>query len=226
MDPLLHPPRCRGRIPLPYPLVALGGRTSDASQISDEELVRRVRAGDEAAASLLFERHLPALRAKAHARLPASLRGKVAESDVIQEAWLGAFLDIGNFEDRGDRSFEKWLQKILRHKLLDEVRRHMRVGKRDARREERLGTDAAVVDGGQPSPSVDVDAAERSAALRGAIDDLASDHATVVRLIHQEGLTLVEAGARMGRSADAARKLYGRALVQLGSRIRDRRDGE
>ena len=199
---------------------------ADAAGPTDEDLVRRVRAGDEAAAQQLFERHLPALRAKARARLPAALRGKVAESDVVQEAWLAAFLDVGKFEDRGDGSFAKWLQKILRHKLLDEVRRHARVGKRDARREERLATGASVVDAGQASPSVEAHDAERSAALRGAIDELASDHATVLRLIHQEGLTLVEAGARMGRSADAVRKLYGRALVQLGSRVRERRDDE
>ena len=192
---------------------------SDASQNSDEDLVRRVRAGDEAAARLLFERHLPALRAKARARLPAALRGKVGESDVIQEAWLAAYLSLPGFEDRGDGSFEKWLQKILRHKLLDDVRRHAGVGKRDARREQRLATDAPVADTGQPSPSAEVVSIERSAALRAAIDDLPSDQATVLRWIHQEGLTLVEAGERMGRSADAVRKLYGRALVRLGGRL-------
>jgi RNA polymerase sigma-70 factor (ECF subfamily) len=186
---------------------------------TDEDLVRRVRAGDEAAARLLFERHLPALRAKARARLPAALRGKVAESDVIQDAWLAAFLDVGKFEDRGDGSFEKWLQKILRHKLLDEVRRHAGVSKRDARREQRLDTDAPVADTGQPSPSAEVVSIERSASLNAAIDDLPSDQATVLRWVHQEGLTLTEAGARMGRSADAARKLYGRALVRLGGRL-------
>ena len=80
--------------------------------------------------------------------------------------------------------------------------------------------DAPVVDTGQASPSAEVAAAERSASLRETIDDLPSDHATVLRLIHQEGLTLTEAGARMNRSADAVRKLYGRALVALGGRIR------
>ena len=67
---------------------------SEAREPSDEELVRRVRAGDEAAARLLFDRHLPALRAKARARMPAALRGKVGASDVVQEAWLAAFLEL------------------------------------------------------------------------------------------------------------------------------------
>src|SRR6185295_17896538 len=69
-------------------------RVASSLQPSDEALVRSVRAGDETAARVLFDRHLPALRAKARARLPAALRGKVAESDVIQDAWLAAFLDL------------------------------------------------------------------------------------------------------------------------------------
>ena len=193
---------------------------SVASEPSDEDLVRRAREGDADAARLLFDRHAATLRAGVRRRIPAALSGKVGPSDVVQEAYLAAYLSLGEFEDRGDGSFAKWLQRILRHKLLDEVRRHARVGKRDARREERLQTDAAVVDAGQPSPSAEVAAAERSAALRETIDDLASDQATVLRLIHQEGLTLTEAGARMNRSADAVRKLYGRALVALGGRLR------
>jgi RNA polymerase sigma-70 factor, ECF subfamily len=185
----------------------------------DEALVRRVRDGDEAAARLLFERHLPDLRASVRRRLPAALRGKVGESDVIQEAWLAAYLALPGFQDRGDRSFVKWLQTILDNKVRDEVRRHARVGKRDARREERLATDAAVADTGQPSPSALAGSIERSAALSAAIADLPSDYAEILRWVHQEGLTLTDAGERMGRSADAARKLYGRAMVQLGDRL-------
>jgi RNA polymerase sigma-70 factor (ECF subfamily) len=197
---------------------------SDASQESDEDLVRRVRAGDEAAARLLFERHLPALRAKARARLPKSLRGKVAESDVVQDAWLAAFLDVGKFEDRGDGSFGKWLRGILEHKIGHEIDRHFSAAKRDVRRERRMRT--GFVDGfgatpGQRSPSEAAVTAEEENALRAAVASLRDDYATVVRLVHIEGLTLVDAGARMGRSADAARKLYGRALAAMARELRD-----
>jgi RNA polymerase sigma-70 factor (ECF subfamily) len=184
-----------------------------------------VRAGDEAAARLLFERHLPALRAKARARLPVSLRGKVAESDVIQDAWLAAFLSLGDFEDRGDGSFAAWLRQILDHKLLDGVRRHAGVAMRDARREQRLATGAPVADAGQPSPSAEVVSIERSAALRAVVGGLPEDQRVVVRLVHEEGLSLVQAGARMGRSPDAARMLYSRALSRL-SRLLGARDAD
>jgi len=195
---------------------------SDASQGSDEDLVRRVRAGDEAAARLLFDRHLPALRAKARARLPAALRGKVAESDVVQEAWLAAFLSIGRFEDRGEGSFAAWLRTILEHKIGHEIERNLAAGKRDVRREQRALTGS---DGGfgatpdQPSPSEVAIAAEEHETLRAAVAELPDDYATVLRLVHIEGLKLADAGARMGRSADAARKLYSRAMTELAARL-------
>jgi RNA polymerase sigma-70 factor, ECF subfamily len=193
---------------------------------SDEEIVRRVRAGDESAARALFDRHLPLLRVAARSRLPRALRGKVGESDVIQEAYLAAFVRLGEFEDRGDGSFRRWLRQILEHKVVDEVRRHVEAGSRDARREVRLGTRAESLAGAsdQTSPSMQVANAEEAAALRRAVDELPSAYAEVIRLVHQEGLTQVEAGARMGRSAEAVRKLYGRALARLASEVDDPED--
>jgi RNA polymerase sigma-70 factor (ECF subfamily) len=201
------------------------GHLSDAPQSSDEELVRRVRAGDEVAARLLFERHLPALRAKARARLPSALRGKVAESDVIQEAWLAAYLALGRFEDRGDGSFGRWLRGIVENKVHEESHHHLDAAKRDARRAARLHTDEArsIPSPSQPSPSEVAMAGESAADLRRLIESLSADHAAVLRLVYLDGLTLVQAGERMGRSADSVRKAYGRALTRLAEKMRGHR---
>jgi RNA polymerase sigma-70 factor (ECF subfamily) len=195
---------------------------TDAPEPTDEELVRRVRSGDEAAARRLFERHLPALRARARSRLPSSLRGRVAESDVIQEAYLAAFLAIGDFEDRGDGSFAAWVRKILERRIANEVRDGVAAAKRDARREIRIptGTHGAGAAHDQPSPSEEVIAEEDAARVRAARDGLSEDHRTVIALVHDERLTLAAAGQRMGRSADAARKLYSRAVAELAARLR------
>ena len=185
-----------------------------------------MRAGDESAARELFDRQLPLLRAAARSRLPPALRGKVGESDVIQEAYLAAFLRLGELEDRGDGSFRRWLRQILEHKVVDEVRRHVGAGSRDVRREIRLGTraESQAGAGDQTSPSMQVANAEETAAVRRAVEELPSAYAEVVRWVHQEGLTLVEAGARMGRSAEAVRKLYGRALARLAGEVDDPED--
>lgn len=188
-----------------------------ADQPSDEEIVRRVRAGDESAGRLLFDRHLPKLRAAARRRLPENLRRKVADSDVVQEAYLAAFLGLGHFEDRGDGSFERWLRGILDKKIADEVRRFQR-GKRDPRREVRLDSrsDAAVPPRAKTaSPSSVAAAAEEGGALRAVLAGLPEDYRTVIRLVHEDGLSLAEAGRLMDRSPDAARMLYSRAVAKV-----------
>ncbi len=190
---------------------------------SDEEIVRRVCAGDAAAAAALFERHLPALRAAARRRLPAALRGRVGESDVVQEAYVAAFLRLGDFEDRGDGSFARWLRGILEHKIAHEARR-VAAGKRDAKREIRLATEAEPPAARQRSPSVEAMAGEETVRLRAVVDSLAPDYAAVLRHVHLEGLTLVETARRMDRSADAVDKLYGRALARLADRLRGAAD--
>ena len=193
----------------------------------DGEWIARVQAGDEVAARQLFDVYMPTLRARVRRKLPAAVRRKVAESDVIQEAYLAAFLSLGDFEDRGEASFKRWLGKILEHKILDEVRRYFGTRKRDARREQ--STTGSSPDMGKPasdpSPSMHAMAAEERAAMWQAVDGLAQDYRTILRLVHQEGLNLTEAGARMGRSPDAARKLYGRAVAKLTDGLHEG-DGE
>ena len=194
---------------------------SEAPEESDEGLVRRVRAGDEAAARRLFERHLPALRARARSRLPAALRSRVAESDVIQEAYLAAFVALGDFEDRGDGSFAAWLRAILERRIANEVRDGLAAAKRDARREVRIRTGTGAGPAHDlPSPSEEAMADEDAEHVRAARVSLSADHRTVIGLIHDEGLPLALAGERMGRSADAARKLYSRAVAELAARLR------
>ena len=195
---------------------------SVASEPSDEDLVRRVREGDGDAARALFDRHAPALRAQVRRKLPNELRAKVGESDVIQEAYLAAFLRLTQFEDRGDGSFARWVRGILDHKLLDEVRRHGDAQKRAARRETRIRTrdERPHLAARESSPSVELMAEERSAALRAERASLPDDYRTILRLVHDDGLSLADAGARMERSPEAVRKLYGRALAVLGERLR------
>src|SRR5262245_39597127 len=174
---------------------------ADALKPTDGELVRRVRAGDDGAAATLFDRHVEALRAQARRGLPDAMRAKVAASDVIQEAWLAAFLALGDFEDRGDGAFGRWLRGILHRRIAREVRRHGGVAKRDVRREVRIPTvdgGATPVDGGR-SPSRAAMALEQAVELRDAIDALPTTQAAVVRFVHFDGLTLVAAGERLGK---------------------------
>ena len=187
----------------------------------DEAVVRRILSGDEAAARELFDRYLPRLRGRVRRKLPARVRRKVGESEVVQEAYLTAFLRLAEFEDRGDGSFSRWLAAILKNKIDDELRRYLGTKRRDVRRE----TSLTSAGGGprlpskSPSPSAGAMALEDRQRLARAAEGLSEDHRTILRLVHEEGLRIFEAGTRMGRSGDAARKLYGRAVSRLAQRL-------
>ncbi len=51
--------------------------------------------------------------------------------------------------------------------------------------------------------------------VREALALLPEDYRRILELTYVDQLNLREAGERMGRSADAARKLYGRALARF-----------
>lgn len=74
---------------------------------SEKELVQRAQAGDESAFESLFERHAPSLH-----RLACALAGNIPDGeDALQEAFMGAFERLGNFESRA--SFKTWMSRIL-----------------------------------------------------------------------------------------------------------------
>lgn len=200
--------------------------TTPANSPTDEDLVRRARGGDEAASRTLFDRHAASLRVRVRRKMPASVRRKLAESDVIQEAYLAAFRSLGEFEDRGEGSFAKWLGGIVEHKVKDETRRYVGTKRRSPARETRLtrADERPAAKTADPSPSAVAISREERATIRAAMSELSEDHRTVLRLVHEEGKRLVEAAAAMGRTPDAVRMLYGRALSELIART-ERRPG-
>ena len=75
--------------------------------MSDVDLVRRARDGDETAYHEMVDRYAADLY-----RLAFSLVGNAADAeDVLQETLLGAFRHVRNFQERS--SVRTWLSRIL-----------------------------------------------------------------------------------------------------------------
>lgn len=191
----------------------------------EADLIRRAQAGDEEAVRTLFEQHVADLRRRVHRKLPALARGKLAESDVIQEAYLTAFLRLGDFEDRGEGSFGRWLGKILENKLHHEARRYLGTTKRAAWREVNLP-----LSGAEPgmacrhrTPGSEVAAAEEVERLAQAMRTLPLPDQEILRLVHESGLPFTEAAGRLGITSDAARMRYGRALTRVSQCMQSQR---
>jgi RNA polymerase sigma-70 factor (ECF subfamily) len=61
---------------------------------------------------------------------------------------------------------------------------------------------------------------EDASAVVAVLDRLSADHQTVLRLRYWDDLSFSQIGERLGRSEDAVRKLWLRALRQLQAELR------
>lgn len=184
---------------------------------SQADLVRRFRAGDEDAFETLFERYKNLLARTIRSRLPSHLRRRVDVSDLIQETRLVVFTRRGDFELRSDSAFGSWVIGIGRMKVREAIRHHLHTAKRSAEAEvtrgQRMPTGQHVAE--NPSPSGVAMSAEDAERARRALERLPADYRQVLLLTYGQGLTLSEAGQLMGRSAEAVRKLCGRAVCRF-----------
>jgi RNA polymerase sigma-70 factor (ECF subfamily) len=110
MTALAHATWHRVVVPLPSTsiLSRLRGRDRPPTASDDEaDLLRRLRAGDEAAFEELVARHTPAMRRVA----AIYVRDRAVVDEVVQETWLAALTGLDRFEGRS--SLKTWLFRIL-----------------------------------------------------------------------------------------------------------------
>lgn len=186
-------------------------------------LVKRAQEGDAEALNDLFTRYHTLMVDMARRRLGPKLRGKETPDDLAQTTFREAARDFGSYQYRGEGSLLRWLVRILQNKIRDKAEFYS-AGKRDVSRERNIeGEDQ---DGGRfqryepssPDLSVtrQVQREEEFSILRSALDDLSDDHRTAITLVFFQGMSLREAGAKMGgRTEDAVRMLLRRAEGKL-----------
>jgi RNA polymerase sigma-70 factor (ECF subfamily) len=185
---------------------------------SDQELIDRLEDGDERAFEALCERYAMDLERRVGAQLPDVLQRKVAVSDVLQDAYMVALRHLAEkgFEEQGDGSFGRWLGRIVDLKVREALRHYLGTQKRTVARERSLESGEVRREPAHPtSPSQVAMAKELGDAVRIAWRKLSAEHREVLGLIQDEGLTLADAGERIGRTAEATRKLYARALARF-----------
>lgn len=187
----------------------------------ESDLLTRYRDGDRDAFRELVEKHEHILRTRLAGRLPAHLRRRVSVADVVQETCLVAYDRRAAFEDRGAGSFRNWMLGIAENRMRDEIKRHAGAAKRSADREVTRSArpETAYLQAARGTPSAVASSAEQVALVQAAMVQLSEDHREVLRLALEEGLSLRECAEHMGRSREAMKKLYGRAVVALRASV-------
>lgn len=201
--------------------------------VTDEvkHLVDRAHDGDAGALNELFERYHGVMVEYARRQLGTRLRWKEDPVDLAQTTFREATRDFQGYVYRGEGSFLRWLSRILQNKIRDRAEFYA-AGKRDMSRERSLEAPAPGKDEDAPAfqaPAEDlsvtrqVQRSEEYAILREAMDDLKPDHRQAITLVVFQGLTLREAGEKMGgRTEDAVRMMLRRAEKALADLTRSR----
>ena len=192
-------------------------------------LIERAAAGDQEAWGMLLDQHRGRLRAMVAIRLDTRLQGRLDPSDVLQEAYLSASLQLAEYAKNPAIPFYLWLRLVTGQKLALLHRHHLGVKQRDARREISLwgavpdassAALAARLLGHEPRPSEVAIRAERALRLEEALGSLQPLDREILALRHFELLNNGEAAQVLGLSESAASKRYVRALVKLKDILR------
>jgi RNA polymerase sigma-70 factor (ECF subfamily) len=185
--------------------------------LSFEELLRRVRAGDQAAARELVQRYEPTIRRAVRFRLADSHLGRLLDSmDICQSVLASFFLRAaaGQYNLEQPQQLVKLLTAMARNKLAFQARAQQRLC-RDQRRVQSVGLDEGVFVAADPSPSQQVEGEEL---LREAQRLLSPDEREVLEL-RQEGLEWAVIAERLGGTAEGLRKKLARAVDRVAHQL-------
>ena len=188
------------------------------------ELLAQLRANREECFAEFFQQAKIRLQRIVHFRLDYRLRGRVSDSDVIQETYVRAAQRLDRYLKNPEVPFFVWLRTELNQKLIEVHRMHVSAGKRDVRKEQmihRANTGqtsialAAHLVGKMTSASQLLERAEQIETLQLALEEMNEIDREVIALRHFEELSNVETAEILGIETSAASKRYLRALKRM-----------
>jgi RNA polymerase sigma-70 factor (ECF subfamily) len=183
-----------------------------------DRLLADARAGSPEALGHALDACRRYLLLVAEKELGGDLRAKAGASDLVQDTFVEAQRDFGRFQGKSRGELRLWLRRILLNNVGNFARQYRAAAKRAVTREVGLAGIGAPGDaagdpaGSTASPSRRLVAHEDAEALRAAVERLPDDYRRVIELRYYRLLAFDQIGQEMGRSPEAARKLWVRAM--------------
>ncbi len=182
--------------------------------LTDEEVVRRVRAGEHALFEILMRRH----NQRVYRVARSIVKDEAEAEDVMQQAYVNAYTHLDQFADRA--KFVTWLTRIAVYEALARARRRGRLTEIDPMSE----TDET--GGGLTAKGLDPEqqafTGELRRALELSLDALPEIYRTVFMLREVEGLSTAEAAECLGVTEDSVKTRLHRARSLMREELFER----
>src|SRR5688572_24236798 len=176
---------------------------TELAQLSDIELVDRVRAGARDDFEILVRRHNQRLYRAAR----AILRSDDEAEDIVQQAWLDVFRNLAQF--RGDAAFTTWATRIAVNAAINLSRKRPVI--------------AEVQDvAGHDKPDDDAERAELGKLLEECLERLPQGNREVMVLRDVLELDTNETATMLGLSEEAVRVRLHRARAAVAAELTER----
>lgn len=186
------------------------------SHMSDEDLLLEYCAlGDERVFAQLVYRY--------ERELFSYLRRYLGDASLAEDAFQATFLQVHlkceQFES--GRKFRPWLYSIATNQAIDSQRRNRRHkavsldrnNRKDS--EDQVGSLLEMMENRQPGPVAELEASERQAWVRQAVDGLPAQYRDVVLLIYYQGLKYQEAAEILDIPVGTAKSRMHTAILKL-----------
>jgi RNA polymerase sigma-70 factor (ECF subfamily) len=181
-----------------------------ADRVPDDELLRRVTAGDARSFADLFgRRHADVFRFAMHMTASVS-----TAEDIVQDVFLIVMRDAGRYET-GRATVRAWLCGIARNCVRQRLERDRRLESVDLTGDLEPASD----DGGPLDPLADLLRAERVEALRQAIHTLPLPYREALALCDLQEMSYAEASAALGCPVGTVRSRLHRARALLAGKL-------
>jgi RNA polymerase sigma-70 factor (ECF subfamily) len=176
-----------------------------------------------------LERYRAYLRLLARLHLDPALRGKLGESDVVQQTLLEAYVSLSHFKGQSEAELAGWLRRILARQLAHAAR-DLHRAKRDVRRERSLdeALDASSLRLGswlaaeQSSPSAHAQSNEQAVRVAEALETLPAAQREALILHYWQGRSVPQIAEELSRSPAAVAGLLQRGLRELRKQLAPR----
>jgi RNA polymerase sigma-70 factor (ECF subfamily) len=182
-------------------------------------LLLAAQAGSNSSLGQLLQGYKEYLNLLADEELGSAIKVKASASDLVQDSFLEAKRDFGQFAGRSTEEFQAWLRRLLLNNVANVIRSYQGTEKRDISRETPafrydLNATRPLAGEGRTASSI-VMKNELLDALQLAIQKLPGHYQDVIRWRNYDRASFEDIGQRLERSTEAARKLWVRAVELL-----------
>lgn len=189
-------------------------------EIQDEELVRRIRAGDTAQFELLAKRYA----SKIYGLAMRLTRNASDAEDAVQEAFLLVYTKLDSF--RGESAFGTWLYKVALNSIYMKLRQRKHAAEEDIdpylpKFDER-GMMQGMVRKFGGDPESEAIREQSTAAVREAIEKLPAEYRVVLVARDIDELSGEETAEALGLTVGAVKSRLHRARLFLRQHLENK----